>query len=379
MKTGDIAFVQQNFATSGPAGAAAQPSIEASAHAIAADRTGPGGTMEATNDIDTQGLWTVDDFEALLGLAAYRYIAATIGNATEANWAGGQYMSLLQATDAVLGETIATNHLDYLPCSLTQPNTANRCNNPKDANWTSPFGFGGWAWEAGLLGGSVTGPGATLIDATYHYGFARLEGILPPDTTGGFPGDYYSSGYNAAMGSAGLASQSHRDQGILDFEFMVAHGQSGPWSWWESSSAPDPRTPWVGSHPASGQGSSPHAWGIAGSDKVLLDSIVAQRADGSVVVGRGIPSLWLNSGAPIAVTNFPTTDGKRSSFTIDARGTAVTLTLGAAIPPGKILFELPSFVGNVAATSAGAIDQSSGTVTLGPGVRHVTVTLRRAP
>ena len=379
MKTGDIAFVEQNFATNGPAGPAAQPSIEASAHAIAADRTGPGGTMEATNDIDTQGLWTVDDFEALLGLAAYRYIADTIGNATEANWAGGQYLSLLQATDAVLGETIATNHLDYLPCSLTQPNTANRCNNPKDANWTSPFGFGGWAWEAGLLGGSVTGPGATLIDATYHYGFARLEGILPPDTTGGFPGDYYSSGYNAAMGSAGLASQSHRDQGILDFEFMVAHGQSGPWSWWESSSAPDPRTPWVGSHPASGQGSSPHAWGIAGSDKVLLDSIVAQRADGSVVVGRGIPPQWLNSGAPIALTNFPTTDGKRSSFTIDAHGTAVTLTLGGASSPGKILFELPSFVRNVAATSTGAIDQASGTVTLGPGVRDVTVTLRRAP
>ena len=379
MKTGDIAFVEQNFATNGPAGTAAQPSIEASAHAIAADRTGPSGTMEATNDIDTQGLWTVDDFEALLGLAAYRYIAVTIGNATEANWAGEQYLSLLQATDAVLGETIATNHLDYLPCSLTQPNAANRCNNPKDANWTSPFGFGGWAWEAGLLGGSVTGPGATLIDATYHYGFARLKGILPRDTTGGFPGDYYSSGYNAAMGSAGLASQSHRDQGILDFEFMVAHGQSGPWSWWESSSAPDPRTPWVGSHPASGQGSSPHAWGIAGSDKVLLDSIVAQRADGSVVVGRAIPPQWLNSGAPIALTNFPTTDGKRSSFTIDAHGTAVTLTLGGASSPGKILFELPSFVGNVAATSAGAIDQASGTVTLGPGVRHVTVTLRRAP
>jgi hypothetical protein len=135
----------------------------------------------------------------------------------------------------------------------------------------------------------------------------------------------------------------------------------------------------VGSHPASGQGSSPHAWGIAGSDKVLLDSVVAQRADGSVVVGCGIPPQWLNSGTPIAVTKFPTTDGKRSSFTIDAHGTAVTLTLGGATPPGKILFELPSFVGNVAATSAGAIDQASGTVTLGPGVRHVTVTLRRAP
>ena len=142
MKTGDTSFVAQNFATAGPAGAAQQPSIEDAAHAIAADRTGPQGTMEATDDIDTQGYWTVDDYEALLGLAAYRYVAATIGNATEASWATSQYDSLLAATNAVLGQTISQNKLDYLPCSLIQPNTANRCDNPRDANWTSPFGFG---------------------------------------------------------------------------------------------------------------------------------------------------------------------------------------------------------------------------------------------
>ena len=75
LKTGDTTFVAQNFGTAGPLGAA-QPSIEDAAHAIAADRTGPMGTMEATNDIDTQGYWTTDDYEALLGLAAYRYLAS---------------------------------------------------------------------------------------------------------------------------------------------------------------------------------------------------------------------------------------------------------------------------------------------------------------
>lgn len=337
------------------------------------------GTMETTNDIDTQGNWTVDDFEALLGLAAYRYVASTIGNVAEATWAGEEYLSLLAATDDVLEATITANHLNYLPCSLIQANTANRCNNPRDANWTSPFGFGAWAWEAALFGVPVSGPGLTLIDATYDYGFGRLKGILPPDTTGGFPGDYYSSAYNAAQGAAGLASSAHRDQGILDFEFMVAHGQSGPWSWWESSSAPDAHSPWAGSHPASGQGSSPHAWGIAGSDKVLLDSIVALRADGSVVVGRGIPSQWLTAGDPVAVTNFPITKGNRSSFTIGAHGTTVTLTVKGAPPLGKILFEVPSFVHDIARTSSGTIDQTTGTVTIAPSVRKVTVTLRRAP
>jgi hypothetical protein len=378
MKTGDTSFVAQNFATAGPAGAAAQPSIEDAAHAIAADRTGPQGTMEATDDIDTQGYWTVDDYEALLGLAAYRYVAATIGNDTEASWATSQYDSLLADTGAVLGQTISQNKLDYLPCSLIQPNTANRCDNPRDANWTSPFGFGAWAWEGSLLGATITGPGLTLIDPTYDYGFGRLRGLLPAGTTGGFPDDYYSSAYDAENGSAGLAGSTHRDQGIVDYEFMLANGQSGPLSWWESSTAPDPSSPWVGRHPGAGQGSSPHAWGMAGANKVLLDSLVAQRTSGVLVVGRGVPSAWLHAGAsPITVTNYPTTKGQRAGITIRASsGTQVNLTLDGARPSGQVLFQLPAFLDDVASTSAGTVDEATGTVTLAPGVRHVSVTLR---
>ena len=375
LKTGDKAFVAQNFANGG--GSASEPSIEDAAHAIATDRTGPMGTMEATNDIDTQGYWTTDDFEALLGLAAYREIASALGDASEALWASAQYASLLSATDAVLNQTISESHLDYLPCSLLQPNTANRCANPKDANWTSPIG--NWAWEASLLGAPVSGPGLTMIDATYTYGFDRLRGVLPPGTTGGFPGDYYSSAYNAAQGAAGLASADHRDQGIVNFEFMIANSQSGPWSWWESSSAPDPKSPWEGRHPSTGQGSSPHAWGIAGADKVLLDSIVAERSDGSLVIGRGVPPGWLGRGQPISARNFPTTDGHRISLSISASSRSVSLTLHGVAPAGPVLFQLPSFVHNIASASTGKVNQATGTVTVPRSVRGVTVTLRRAP
>ena len=279
----------------------------------------------------------------------------------------------------MLGQTISRYNLDYLPCSLVQPNTENRCTDPSDANWTSPFGFGSWAWEGSLLGAPLSGPGLTMIDATYTYGFDRLHGILPPGTAGGFPGDYYSSAYNAAIGAAGLASSAHRDQGIVGYEFMLANSQSGPFSWWESSSAPDPSSPWVGRHPATGQGSSPHAWGLAGADKVLLDSLVAQRADGSLVVGRGVPATWLRHGTPITVANFPTTAGRRAAVTITGTGRTVTLTLGGAVPQGPVLFQLPSFLGDIQASSAGTVNQATGTVTVPSRVRHVTVTLRRAP
>ncbi len=378
LKTGDTTFVAQNFASAGAQGAA-QPSIEDAAHVIAADRTGPMGTMEATNDIDTQGYWTTDDYEALLGLAAYRDLASALGNTTEATWATAEYSSLLAATNTVLEQTIGRNGLDYLPCSLVQPNTANRCNDPKDANWTSPFGFGSWAWEGDLLGAPLSGPGLALIDATYSYGFGRLRGVLPPDTTGGFPGDYYSSAYDAANGAAGLQSTKHRDQGILDYEFMIANSQSGPFSWWESSSAPDHATPWVGRHPATGQGSSPHAWGMAGANKVLLDSLVAQQAGGTLLVGRGVPPTWLRGGTPITVSNFPTSGGRRIGITMTSAAGSISLTLHGTAPAGPVLFQLPSFIGNVASTSSGTVDEATGTVKLPPTVRHVTVTLRQAP
>ena len=157
---------------------------------------------------------------------------------------------------------------------------------------------------------------------------------------------------------------------------MVANSQSGPLSWWESSSAPDPSSPWVGRHPATGQGSSPHAWGIAGADKVLLDSLVAQRSDGSLVVGRGVPPGWLGHGAPISVTNFPTTAGHRIGVTISSSGRSVSLTVRGPAgrdPCSSSCLLHPQHRDHI----DGTVDQRTGTVTLAPTVRHVTVTLDR--
>jgi len=374
MKTGDLSFVKSNFASEGPSGVA-QPSIEDSAQAIAADRTGPSGIMEATNDIDFQGYWTTDDYEALLGLAAYRYLAERIGDLPQVAWAAQQYDTLLSATNRTLDATISGNGLSYLPCSMLEPNSANTCANPEDANWVSPFGR--WAWDGYLFGARLSGPGISMIDATYAHGFQRLRGLLPPDTFGGFPDDYYSSGYNAGGGNAGLASNAYRDQGILSYEFMIENSQSGPYSWWESSTAPSASTPWIGNHPAAGQGSSPHAWGMAQANNVLLDSLVAQRSDDALIVGRGVPAKWLDNGSSVSVSNFPTTAGRRLNLKISSNGRAVSLRLTGRVASEQVLFQLPSFTHNIASTSSGTPNEKTGTVTLAPGSRSVTVQLRR--
>ncbi len=111
---------------------------------------------------------------------------------------------------------------------------------------------------------------------------------------------------------------------------------------------------------------------------VLLASLVAQRTDGALVVGRGVPAQWLRGDPPISVTNFPTTDGRRLSLTISSSGRSVSLRLLGQPPSGPVLFQLPQFIDNIATTSAGQVDEGTGTVTLSPATRSVTVELGAA-
>jgi hypothetical protein len=117
---------------------------------------------------------------------------------------------------------------------------------------------------------------------------------------------------------------------------------------------------------------------MANANKVLLDSLAAQRSDGSLIIGRGVPDTWVRSGQSMAVSNFPTTDGQRLGFTIAVRGRNVTLTLVGNEPSGPVLFELPAFVGNIASAGTSTVDSQTGTVTLMPDVKTVTVSLALA-
>jgi hypothetical protein len=63
------------------------------------------------------------------------------------------------------------------------------------------------------------------------------------------------------------------------------------------------------------------------------------------------------------------------SLTIKAATGRVTLATNGAGPSAQIAFQLPQFVDNLATTSSGRIDQSTGTVLLSPGTSRVTVSL----
>jgi hypothetical protein len=366
LKTGDSSFVKDNF-----------NQIKSNTHQIEADLSGPDGILNKTNDIDANGYWTVDDASALFGLTTYHYLAARLDYPDEANWAESLYMNLLTAVNQKLIQTMRNNAIDYLTCELTQPNSVNRCNNPTDANWASMLLFGRWSWDGYLFGANQNGPLLNSIDATYTYGFNRLKGLLPEHTYGAYPG--YSTTYNAGYGRSGLRGTQYRDEAILDYQFMLDNTQSSPFGWWESILPPQ-EMGWEGVHPAGGQGACPHMWGQSFATSALLDSLVVEKYDGTLVVGRGIPDSWVSKGKIIEVTNYPISNNTRMGLRIEGLAdNQVSLTLTGETPLGKVVFNLPVFTDNIQSSSTGIADSLSGEVRLDAGTSEVIVKLINFP
>jgi hypothetical protein len=364
LKTGDEVFVKENFA-----------GIQANTHQIEADRTGPGGILGMTDDIDAHGYWTVDDASALFGLTTYQYVANRLGYADEAAWAKNLCSSLLSSVNAKLGQTMKENGIDYLPCDLSQPNTANRCSNPQDANWASMLLFGRWYWDGYLWGAEQSGPLLDAIDATYTYGFNRLKGALPLHTYGAYPG--YSTGYNAGYGRSGLRGSQYRSEVILDYQFMLDNTQSSPFGWWENIQPPE-QVSWEGTHPASGQGACPHVWGQSFATAGLLDSLIVEKSDGTVLVGRGLPDAWVAAGQVIELSNYPVSEGKRMGIRIEGLSeNQMRLTLTGDSPSGLVVLNLPFFIDHIQSATAGTINNSAGEVVLDQNTTSVIVTSSR--
>ena len=332
MKTGDTDYIMEQF-----------DEIRSNAHSIEESRENSGtGIMKRTNAIDSHGYWTIDNQSALTGLCCYEYICNRIGNESEARWAKEQYDSLLDISNRTLAETISDKGIDYLPISMTETNEEGPRSDPRDANWASMFLFGRWSWDGYLFCARQEGVMLDLIDRTYAHGFERRKGLT--DTVynfGGYPHGYFSSAYNAGYGSAALRGDKYRDCAIKAYQFMINNSQSGPFSWWEGVGYPDEKSPWSIAHAASGGGSCQHIWGQSTATKALFDSLICQRSNGDLIIGRGIPEEWLYEGAVIEVKKYPLANGKRIDFTLTVTKTHVEIRLRGDMPEGKIIPDFP--------------------------------------
>lgn len=378
LKTGDKEFVESKFET-----------ISQLAHEIHTDRTAE-GIMKTTDAVDSNGQWTIDNWGALMGLTAYEYICTQLGKTEEAQWAAEEYDSLLTAVEKQVAKVMEETNTDYLSLSMTTSTDNSARSDPRDANWASMFLFGRWGWDGYLFGADQEDSlMIDLIDDTYAWGIERRSDISDSMYNfGGYPHGYYSSAYNAGYGSTALRGEEFRDMGIKAYQFMIENSMSGPFSWWEGIAYPNTSSPWDTDHASGGGGSCQHIWGQSTASKVLVDSLIAEKVDGTVIIGRGIPTEWIQTGETVALSNYPVQNNRRVGYTLTTSGKTVNIDFsGDDLSAVRFSVELISLKDNiVSVTAKGAdgetmsgvtFDKALGTVSLPAGTASVSIEMEQ--
>ena len=362
LKTSDTAFIEEEFET-----------ISHRAHKIETDIDPEYGIIKKTFAIDSHGYWTIDDQSALTGLAAYKYICERLGKPEEAEWARKVYDKLLNGINSVLSDTMQKYGINYIPMSPLLPNDQTDRKDPRDANWASMMLFGRWSWDGYLFGAEQSGCMLDLIDSTYDYGIENRKEVSDSIYNfGGYPHGFYSSAYNAGYGSAALRGEKYRDMGIKAYQFMIDNSMCSPFGWWEGIGYQNDESPWSITHASTGEGSNPHMWGQSVCTKVLIDSIISLKSDGSLIIGRGIPDEWLGSGKKIALDNFAAADNKRVGLTIKTDESNIILELSGT-EEIKASLELNLLKNNIKSAGGLEFDSASGKVTIPAGVSKIRI------
>ncbi|MFC0111687.1 hypothetical protein [Kibdelosporangium aridum] len=394
MKTNDTAFVSEFFNDNQTQFG---PSLRTMMRTHFVSQLDTDGTLKANFDNDSTGKWILSNYSALIGLAAYKYIATRIGQTAEAQWAQQAYTSLHNALNTVIARNQQAGGFNFLPCEVHRPNTANRCNTYNDANWAQAGWSGQNQWDTMLMGGAMSGiiGDPAQLDRMYAWGYNRLAGRVPFPSMGAFPG--YSTGYNTAYAEGGLYANQYRDLAITSYAWQIQNTTGGPNAWWEANgSGPSPSNIWAGNHAGPQFGAIPYAWPIAHQQLALIRAIAAEglTATGSgpftynkpLYIGRGIPDTWIAPGQTVAVNNITSsyniTTGARSTYGVSLSTTrpstsrVITVSLTGTLPGGPVFVQLPVFASStVTSVAGGTYNSSSRTVTVTPGNSQITITL----
>ena len=209
------------------------------AHQIAADRTGPNGIIGMTNDIDSNGYWTVDDYEALMGLAAYRYLAragrrrerSAVGDRRVRQPARGRQRHA-HRDDAALPPRLPPV-LDR-PAEHREPVPEPRRRELGGAVPLRPVGVGRAAVRRA---GDRARRAAHRRDLRVRLRPPRRASCRPTRSAG-TRRTTTRPATTRATAAAGSRARTTATRESWATSSWSTHTQSGPYSWWESASAP---------------------------------------------------------------------------------------------------------------------------------------------
>ncbi len=326
------------------------------------------GIMEKSNTLDNGSDFLVtDDFAALHGLCAYYNICHHLNDTAEAHWAQAELADLNNAFNRALSVGMTRRKVDWYMANFDDNGYFYHYG--YDGNWiASTFMTAAFPWEAELRGLDVGGTWKAAFDASIKQAFALRDakmftwGKIPDGSWGAWWKHEYGAVYNAGQGLSCLASETYRLEPVKNLTWLLAN-QSAPLQWGESFDQGD----W--SRPAADY----ETWGLGFVKQTILMVCASVRADGTVIIGRGVPDSWTAPGATIAWAHVHVNGNRAIDFTITGGTASVTLTITGDTPLNNIVFNLPRFKNNIASVSSGVINDSLGTVTAPATTKTLTV------
>ncbi len=317
-----------------------------------------------------------DNWGALHGLQAYKFLCDKWGDQAESSWAANEIKDLNDCLNKALDQTCARRKTEYYLGAFDDATLNTYIDSVY--SWVPYSGaLSTFPWGAYLKGFELGGTWKDRFDASLQYVLKeRDKRGIPPGSWGAWWGQVtYGSTYNASAGVQCLFSEQYRTETIKNLEFLL-NNQCAPFQWSEAFENKG-RDQWVGMYTPQVSYGNYESWGTNFSKQALLQACGSVKTDGTVIIGRGIPNHWLKPGQVTEWANVNVGDNRKVNFRISSERSEVKLQIWGDAPKGDVRFDLPAFKNNIALADAGVVDNAMGVVTISPPTATVTVKLKR--
>lgn len=315
----------------------------------------------------------VDDFAALHGFAAYKYICDRFSDKKESEWAYEQMKDLNDCLNAALRKSMEMGGIDWYNACLSFDMDYNLVAGP--GNWLgTSFMMPTFPWNAQLKGFDLGGEWLDHLDKSVEVWLEVGKFYhAAPNMFGAWWGAKYGAAYDTGMAMQLLASDKYRILVKRSIDALLDN-QTAPLIWGESFHKPDHEGDWTRPEV------DLETWALGFIRQAMLQMCVSVKTNGDVIIGRGIPDEWVLSGKPIAWQKVRINNGKAINLNINKNGKAIVIRIDGDVNEGNFIVDIPfckDKIQNVNAEGGKVIgfDSSTGKATVSGDSRTITLTL----